>query len=277
MSIARSCRPAFTLIEVILAIGLSAALLALLTGAIGLYVVRLESSRHSVQESQLARSVLRLVADDLRSAATVYVQDTATTSQLAASQASFDVEEIDDITSSDDESSVVPRRAVGLYGDASSLQIDTLKSRSRDPIISFGADELQPTATPLYGVTTVRYFLSEGGLARQEVVRDVELWESTNGGSATLEASTRVVAQEVVDLRFIYSDGAQSLETWDTEEQDGAMPVAVEVWLTFESTDPGQAGSAPQQRTYRIVCAPPSANQDLEEPDVSQADQEALP
>src|SRR5438552_2139751 len=51
-------RPGFTLFELILAIGLSSALLALIGTAINLYLVRVDASRSRVEEAQLARTVL---------------------------------------------------------------------------------------------------------------------------------------------------------------------------------------------------------------------------
>ncbi|MEM6798171.1 MAG: prepilin-type N-terminal cleavage/methylation domain-containing protein [Planctomycetota bacterium] len=264
-------RGGFTLIEVILAIGLSGALLALLTWGIGLYVIRLESSRNAVEQSQLARSVLRMVADDLRNAATVYEQDTSFAITLAASQASFDVEEMDQIEPDDEIEEAETRRPVGLFGQPGMVQLDVLKSRPMDPAITYGGDDVQLAATPLRGVTTVRYFVSDAGLCRQEAVRDVELWEATSGSSASLEASTRVVAPEVVEMRVLFSDGEQSLEAWDTEEQEGALPIAVEVQLTFRE---GPAGSpegdyaeppaAEGYRVYRVVVALPTTNPAVE-------------
>lgn len=259
-------RQAFTLVEVILAIGLSAALLTLLTGAIGLYIIRIESSRASVENSQLARSVVRLVADDLRSAATVYEQDISVTQQLAASQASFDVEQIDDPAaessgnSMSGEDSAETRRPVGLFGDAIQVQFDMLKSRTIDPSITFGSGELQSPPSTLRGVTTVRYFVTAEGLTRQEASRDVELWEERQASTATLDASSRVIAPEVTEMRLLYSDGEQSLDTWDSEEQEGTLPLAVEVQLTFREQTVGGDAADESTRTYRVVVALPSAN-----------------
>lgn len=56
---------AFTLIEVILAIALSAVLLFLLTTAIELYMVRVDTSRGRVESAQLARAILDQMAADL--------------------------------------------------------------------------------------------------------------------------------------------------------------------------------------------------------------------
>ena len=60
-----SARQAFTLIEVVLAIGLSAVVMFLLTTAIELYMVRVDSSRGRVESAQLARAILDQMAADL--------------------------------------------------------------------------------------------------------------------------------------------------------------------------------------------------------------------
>jgi len=83
------------LFELILAIALSVILLMLIGTAINLYLVRVDTSRQRVEEAQLARSILAMIAADLRAAAVYQPQDTSSLAQLAASTAEFDVDEID--------------------------------------------------------------------------------------------------------------------------------------------------------------------------------------
>jgi prepilin-type N-terminal cleavage/methylation domain-containing protein len=88
-------RRGFTLFELILAIALSAALLALIGMAINLYLTRVAMSRDRVEEAQLARSILSMIADDLRATAIYHSQDVSDVAQLMAESASFDVDSID--------------------------------------------------------------------------------------------------------------------------------------------------------------------------------------
>jgi hypothetical protein len=88
-------RSAFTLFELILAIALSATLMVLIGAAINLYLLQVDASRTRVEESQLARSILSTIAADIRAASVYQTQDTSAVSQLAASAAAFDVDEID--------------------------------------------------------------------------------------------------------------------------------------------------------------------------------------
>jgi hypothetical protein len=88
-------RPAFTLFELILAIALSATLLALIGTAVNLYLVRMDSGRTRVEEAQLARSVLSTIAADVRAATVYQTQDISTVEQLAAAAAPIDPDAID--------------------------------------------------------------------------------------------------------------------------------------------------------------------------------------
>ncbi len=88
-------RTGFTLFEVILAIALSAVLLALIGTAINLYLVRVDASRTRVEEAQLARSILSMIADDIRATTIYQPQDTSAIAKLMAKGTSFDVDSID--------------------------------------------------------------------------------------------------------------------------------------------------------------------------------------
>src|ERR1044071_2347129 len=91
-------RAGFTLFEVILAIALSATLLTLIGTAINLYLTRVNASRARVEEAQLARSVLSMIADDIRATAVYQPQDTSAISKLMAKSSSFNVDSIDQVS-----------------------------------------------------------------------------------------------------------------------------------------------------------------------------------
>ena len=59
---------AFTLIEIILSLGLSVLVLMAVGMAINLHLRLLDSGRTKVEEAQLARAILRNIAQDLRNA-----------------------------------------------------------------------------------------------------------------------------------------------------------------------------------------------------------------
>jgi hypothetical protein len=91
----RTQRGGFTLFELILAIALGATLLALIGTAINLYLMRVDADRTRVEEAQLARSVLAMIADDIRGATVYQRQDTEAIAQLMAAGTPFDVDSID--------------------------------------------------------------------------------------------------------------------------------------------------------------------------------------
>jgi hypothetical protein len=88
-------RPAFTLFELLLAIALSATLLILIGTAINLYLLRVDTSRTEVEESQLARNILAMIADDVRATTVYQTQDISAIAQLAAATATVDADSID--------------------------------------------------------------------------------------------------------------------------------------------------------------------------------------
>lgn len=91
----KRCRRAFTLFELILAIALSVALLALIGTAINLYLLQVDASRTRIEETQLARSVLAMIASDLRATSIYKPQDTSGAASLVSASSQFDVDSLD--------------------------------------------------------------------------------------------------------------------------------------------------------------------------------------
>ena len=91
----RPSRSAFTLFELILAIALAAVLLTLIGTAINLYLMRIDADRTRVEEAQLARSVLTMIADDIRAASIYQKQDVSAIAALMANSKPYDVDDVD--------------------------------------------------------------------------------------------------------------------------------------------------------------------------------------
>lgn len=85
----------FTLFELIIAIALAAVLLALIGTAINLYLTRTDRDRTRVEEAQLARSVLTMIADDIRAATFYQKQDTSAIAALMAAGTPYDTDDFD--------------------------------------------------------------------------------------------------------------------------------------------------------------------------------------
>lgn len=91
----RSPRAAFTLFELILAVALFAVLLTLIGMAVNLYLMRVDADRSRVEEAQLARSVLTMIADDIHAASIYKPQNTKDLAALMLASKPFDVDAID--------------------------------------------------------------------------------------------------------------------------------------------------------------------------------------
>jgi len=130
-------RSAFTLFELILAIVLSATLLTLIGAAINLYLTQVDASRGQVEEAQLARSILALIADDIRATFVYRTQDTSSIAQLMASTVPFDIDSIDAPTAA----------GVGNSADTSRLPSNNTSAPSSTATSTVGVARASTTAT----------------------------------------------------------------------------------------------------------------------------------
>ena len=121
-------RRGFTLFELILAMALSAMLLALIGTAINLYLMRVDASRTRVEEAQLARSILAMIADDIRATTIYEPQDTSAIAELMASSRSADDD--DDDGPDDDGATEGPDGVGGTGSSGGAMTIGTSTSSS---------------------------------------------------------------------------------------------------------------------------------------------------
>jgi len=234
----------FTLLEMILAIGLAGAVLGLLTTAINLYLVRVDASRTQVESAQLARTLLHQIANDLRAAR--YDSPSASSGADTESSEGF----------SEDASSIQ-----GIFGTTTELRIDRAATWQweRQHQLTDATNQV-PTAEVDQSLMpqTVRYFLGEGkelladklaavgvgtrplgsgyaGLFRERI--STAAWQANTATSDSLSTGSRsenaeLIAPEVVDIAFAYFDGEQLLDEWDSSLQQ-ELPAAVEIRLTL--------------------------------------------
>lgn len=254
----------FTLLEVILALSLTGVVLMLLMTTIELFLTRVDSSRTQVEASQLARTLLAQIADDLR-AARYYAptsKDSAASDDSSDSDSSESDSSEDETEDNVDETPTTAKQSLtvlGIYGTDSELRIDRAAAwrwerltREVDDSYSTAADEMPQT---------VRYFLSKGDpldtdeLAKEGLGEEKE--ENTLGGYSGLscqrmatavwttqpESVTRsatkdppdgaeLIAPEVVDIEFAYYDSEKKklVDEWNSAEK-GGLPRAVEITL----------------------------------------------
>lgn len=263
-------KPGFTLLEVVLAVALTAIIATMVASAIDYHLRQLTVRRTQIEEAQLARAVLRQIADDLRGAVVYRPADFSTLEALgetfedaealiSGEQSLEEAEaesELTTQTTDDLSSSAVASSAPGVFGNESQLQIDVSRI-PRPEEFSLLAEFGDPSqAAALGDVKTVSYFIvsdptqfaSSGlgqsfgladdetaastGLARRAVDRAESRWANENGVAGLLDQNVDVFAPEITAIQFAYFDGLEWTTEWDSELR-GGIPVAVEITLVI--------------------------------------------
>ena len=181
----RSSRAGFSLLELVLAVGLSVALVALLGFAIDLHLTKLDASRSTIERAQIARAILDRIAADLRATTSAPTQDVSEAMAAAEASAQFNVDEVDNAANAEASDSAEPEPELypaGLSGSAAELVIDCRRTLQSLTTLEAGAT---PTASLEATWSRVRYAMSADtaspGLARTEVGRDASVWSAEQG------------------------------------------------------------------------------------------------
>ena len=215
-------RSGYTLLEVILAIGIGLLLVASLYAALNVQSRYMQNGRHAVAEGHLARGLLRRLAADIRLGLARPPIPWSQAGQKGSSGEPWHF---------------------GIIGDEQQIMLfQTTVPSYRRP----GA-EAQVDFSDLRRVT---YELMPGqGLCRRES-RNV-----TGQQDLATEGSFDLLAAEVVGLRFRYFDDlAQAwVPTWESRMR--GLPHAVEIILVFQQ----QGSMRPKPTSYPMVVAVPAA------------------
>lgn len=268
-------RRAFSLIELLLAIALSITLVALLGSAINLHLIRLDDSRSTVEQAQLARSVLDRMASDLRGVTTAPTQDVSELLATAEAGAQFNADGLDDEAADPDadESNSAAETLPGLNGLADSMTLDIRRVSQSLATID---PAMPPSARINAAWSRVSYGMSllpeQPGLVRAETSHDAALWSEQQGVAPPVVAP---MASEVIGLSLQYFDGARYLPQWSMDEQQAA-PVGVLITLRFtpadDAGDPTSPNERREPRTYQRYVRLPAAAAEATESDESAAD-----
>lgn len=269
----RSSEPkhGFTLLEVILAVALTAIIAAMIASAIDYHLRQLTVRRTQIAEAQLARAILRQIADDLRGTVVYRPPDLTTLDALGETIEDAEAllsgeQDLDEYESqqqtestsmSDLSTSSVASTTPGLFGNESQLQIDVSRiprPEEYDLLAQFG-DPSQMQS--LSDVKSVTYFIvsdpmqmvgngsadlgpnpenSTTGLAKRTIDRATSRFANDNGIFEFMDPSVEVLAPEVSALQFAYFDGLEWVSEWDSELR-GGIPIAVEITLIILPED----------------------------------------
>lgn len=265
-------RSAFTLLEMLLALGLSAVVIGAIAMAVDIHWRVLDAGRRDVEEAQLARAILTRMADDIRGAVQYDPQQaekllgqvvpSPTDAGALASAAGLNTAEVQtamsetDASSSEDPSSWVPPSIPALYGTTDVLQVDVSRLPRLDQIsAAVEADPLSPAAQHLTDVQSIAYYLgdagvpsssqpadgsppapsdtaSRGGLFRRQLDRAITAWAAEQGTLSNVDTNLEPIAPEVVRLEFSYYDGSSWYSEWDSVAA-GGLPTAVEIAIAL--------------------------------------------
>jgi type II secretory pathway pseudopilin PulG len=214
---------AFTLLEVVLAIGLTSIVIGLVMTTVEVYLFRADAGRTETETAQLARTLLERMAQDLRAArfappaASRQSSSTTPTSTGAAdpsaATSSTSAEADPDASDSGTEpASGDHSRPPGIVGTETELRIDRSASwhwQSRDEMQATHSTrrqaETEHVALTTGGPETIRYFLGDGDILDPELLaaRGIDpsqerqvtgLYREIAATRATLVASTPSLA-----------------------------------------------------------------------------------
>ena len=274
----RGRRVGLTLVELMLALGLSVLVMFAISSAIFVHLRMLDAKQTYVEEAQLARAVLRMIADDLRRTIHYRIADLSATEDLISESLSDvpggdlsaedgggiaeppPMEETEPNTDNLADSETAPV-APGLYGNYSEIMIDISRLPRDDEYPSLQSANAVITDLPS-DIKTVTYYIgpdpkaginpvvaaNQGalvGLVRRELDRSVNRLALEGGlASDVLSTAGQLVAPEILAIEFQYYDGFQMLPEWDSTLMEG-LPVAVDIRLTIASEAPDETSVDP--------------------------------
>ncbi|MFN9548893.1 MAG: hypothetical protein ACK56Q_01290 [Pirellulaceae bacterium] len=274
-------RLGFTLLELLLSLGLTVLVTSLVGFLIQLYIAQNSAARERIQRAQLARTILTTIAEDIRSVIRYQPYDSSALEQVLsgavagmvgggagglieqAMGATGDSATSDLSTGDSTVNSSSPPPPPGLYGTQAILQIDVSRLprpdqyfvEQRDLFSGQLADvpsdikQISYTvqAPSSYGVqdplATGAAVGSGGGLVRRELDRSISQWATEQGQGDSLNRTGEILASEVLGIQFQYFDGAQWFTEWDSSQL--GLPALIAITIAMQ--DPIVAAENPVQ------------------------------
>jgi prepilin-type N-terminal cleavage/methylation domain-containing protein len=242
-------RGGFTLVEVLVALGLSGLLLLGINAAMQHYWRLSTVGRIDAERMQIARSLNRRLALDLRSmlyeeAPAGSAASTASTSATAASgdatSTSAEPASSTSTTTPDDAAATTDPLTMAtahLVGGPQSLTFATVRPRRNR--IAYLAAQSAVNDDDQSDVRRVSYYYQagsagNGGLFYSNADQRYEEWSASNGTSATAQPG-QLLAAEIAGAQFQYFDATTAtwLPNWNSDTY-GGLPRAIRVTLLFQ-------------------------------------------
>lgn len=254
----------YTLLELLLALALTVVVITTISMAIQSYVVALTRQQAKIERKQVARSVLNMIAKDIRAAIQYKPGDySGLEAQFAASQPAAPGEEGEEQEDSGliDEEQVSFRPA--MLGSETVIMMDISRLPRLDQYNPMMATAVDRASSPS-DVKSLAYFFSSqdmqqdasqiqfnearapGGLFRREIDRAVAAYMGDFDMVSNPDEYTKLVASEIAEINFQYFDGEDWQSSWDSEE-DGGFPLAIEMIIVI---DPARSSMTSQEYSY---------------------------
>ncbi|MEO2049302.1 MAG: hypothetical protein ABGX16_22320 [Pirellulales bacterium] len=272
---ARSLQSGFTLIEILLAAGLSLVLMVAVLSAVTIYRDVSVAGRERVEQAQLARAIFRRMELDIRSTSPLQEAIEEETEE-SNTEESAEVTVVDTVES-------IAGQSGGVFGDASTLIVHT--NQPQRPSVTVASATGGFVALAESDLKSIAYFLAEPGggglpgiagdllaasgqsvpaLARLEGQRLTLAYAEAMVDVDTLAGMVKVMANEIALIQFRYFDGLSWYDVWDSATME-RVPSAIEITLAFRdpNSTPSTLGQPDAEitnsRIYRHVIALPIA------------------
>ena len=278
-------RAGFTLLEVLLAMGIGLILLGALYVAVDNQLKNTQAARDIVEQSTLARALLTRMGNDITS--TITLSDPArfrtansasnSSSSTAASSTTGSTSTASTSTTGTSTSgtsttgtsttgtgnATVVSIPLGLIGDSATLHLFV----SRMPRAVVNIQSSDPLPLPVSDTRRISYWLvgggdAPGGLAKMEVQPITSDDVMLNIPPGIDNENQYIIADEVRSLTFSYFDGLNWNESWDSTilGADGVTPIGPPCAVKIDIELPGLGGPNAPTKHYTHVVAIGTAN-----------------
>ena len=256
-------RAGFTLLELLIAIGLTSILMVALFSAMDIYFKLQLDGHEEITRQQISRTLLRQMTRDIESV--VFVKK-----QTVDEDEAQTVDEDEATATDEDTTAAMLTYTSGLVGSGTDLLLYV--SRPDRTLSYVDAQSLTSTKERTGDLMIIRYLVADtgGGGVSSTIARRfagtesgpiglVRITGDLYGMSTAVEAGEdkdfmsvdKIDAKEVSQVAFRYFDGADWQETWDSGIQNG-LPVAIEIVLTLRNTESGDGFSRNETDPYAL-------------------------